>query len=166
MTAKEGAAYQKNLKNNMRIFCIACNDDVEARLTDGREIYPHRLDLHNIPFWKCDNCKNYVGCHHKSTEQTKPLGCIATPEIFKLRQEIHYFLDPIWKSKRISRGKVYANLSIVLERLYHTGELRSVDEANRVLTAVKDLHHSILLSKSYLNPELYFPKIINHEETN
>ena len=38
----------------MLIYCCGCAQDVTARLTDGSEIYPHRLDLADIPFWVCD----------------------------------------------------------------------------------------------------------------
>lgn len=62
----------------MKIYCTGCGKDVQARLTDGAERYPHRPDLYELPFWKCDTCGNYVGCHHKTRAPTKPLGCIAT----------------------------------------------------------------------------------------
>lgn len=79
----------------MKIHCCECGNDVDARLTDGREIYPHRLDLFSLPFWKCDKCKNFVGCHHKTKYRTKPLGCIPTPEIKNARKQIHSLLDPL-----------------------------------------------------------------------
>ena len=63
------------------IFCCGCQSDVQARLTDGAEIYAHRRDLASLPFWKCDACGNFVGCHHKTKHRTRPLGCIPTKEI-------------------------------------------------------------------------------------
>jgi hypothetical protein len=63
------------------IYCCGCESAVQARLTDGREIYPHRPDLADLPFWKCDGCGNHVGCHHKTNDRTRPLGNIPTPEI-------------------------------------------------------------------------------------
>ena len=56
------------------IFCCGCQRKVDARLTNGEEMYPHRYDLANLPFWKCDVCQNFVGCHHKTKNRTKPLG--------------------------------------------------------------------------------------------
>ena len=123
------------------ILCIACGKKVKARLTDGKEIYPHRADLYAIPFWKCDACENYVGCHHKSKQRTRPLGCIATPEILKARYEIHGVIDPLWRSKKIPRKKIYRKLSRVLGREYHTADLRSVAECDLVLNAAKALTH-------------------------
>lgn len=122
-----------------KIFCIACDKGVEARLTDGKEIYPHRPDLYATPFWKCDVCKNYVGCHHRSETPTKPLGCIATPEIFKLRHEIHDIIDPIWRSGIMPRQRVYQLLTEVLGRQYHTADLRSIEECRLILAAAKTL---------------------------
>ena len=68
-----------------KIWCCGCGKEVDARLTDGAEVYPHRRDLASLPFWKCDACGNFVGCHHKTRERTKPLGCIPTPEIKDVR---------------------------------------------------------------------------------
>ena len=76
----------------MILYCCGCERDVTGRLTNGGEIYPHRSDLADLPFWKCDTCKNSVGCHHKTTSPTKPLGCIPTKEIKAARHHIHKFL--------------------------------------------------------------------------
>ena len=121
----------------MKIYCIACSKEVEARLTDGHEIYPHRSDLYGIPFWKCDTCKNYVGCHWKTKQRTKPLGIIATPEIYQLRREIHDKIDPIWRKNKIPRDVIYSRLSKIIGRQYHTGEIRSVEEAQNILKEIK-----------------------------
>ncbi len=124
--------------NNM-IYCCGCNEKIEARLTNGKEIYPHRKDLYDLPFWKCDACGNFVGCHHKTKNRTNPLGCIPTPEIKKARQHIHRILDPIWKSGRISRNEIYSKLSEKLGWKYHTANIRSVEEAREIYKMVKEL---------------------------
>ncbi len=124
----------------MKIYCCACGKDVSARLTNGREIYPHRRDLSRLPFWKCDSCRNFVGCHHKTSKPTTPLGCIPTPEIKNARQQIHRVLDPIWKSKRMSRKKVYQAVANQLGKsTYHTAEIRSVEEARTVYRVAQEL---------------------------
>lgn len=119
------------------IYCVACHREVKARLTDGFEIYPAREDLWGLPFWKCDDCGNHVGCHHKSNQPTKPLGCIATPELYAMRSEIHAVIDPLWKTKKISRGALYHAMGKVLGRPYHTGELQSMEEAEMMLSFAK-----------------------------
>jgi uncharacterized protein DUF3268 len=124
----------------MQIWCVSCQRKVIPVLTDGREIYPHRPDLQSLPFWKCVHCGNYVGCHHKTKDRTRPLGNIPTPELRTLRQAIHRLIDPLWKGPdRLSRNFVYGKLSEALGRNYHTAELRSVEEATRVLDAAKAL---------------------------
>lgn len=124
----------------MKLWCCGCGKDVEPRLTDGAEIYPHRSDLSDLPFWKCDACKNFVGCHHKTRNRTKPLGCIPTPEIKKARNRIHRLLDPIWREGRMPRRELYQAIAtrIGIEE-YHTAEIRTVEEAQKVYRTVKTI---------------------------
>ena len=119
------------------IRCCGCGENVQARLTDGREIYPHRSDLAGLPFWKCDACGNFVGCHHKTKNRTQPLGCIPTPEIKKARQHIHALLDPIWQSGKMKRGEIYRKLSDELGWKYHTANIRRVEEARKVYRIIQ-----------------------------
>ncbi len=122
------------------IYCCGCDTDVAARLTTGREVYPHRNDLYSLPFWKCDTCSNFVGCHHKTTERTKPLGVIPTYAIKEARKKIHAILDPLWKSNRMPRGKIYARIANDLGiPEYHTAEIRSVEVAEQVCQIVARL---------------------------
>lgn len=116
----------------MNLYCCACKKDVPAQLTNGAEIYQHRRDLSDIPFWRCDTCKNYVGCHHKTLMRTRPLGCIPTPAIKESRNDIHAMLDPIWQRGIMSRSKIYSTLSKALGRDYHTADIRSIEDAQKV----------------------------------
>jgi hypothetical protein len=120
----------------VKIYCIACNGDVDARLTDGSEIYQHRPDLYDLPFWKCDKCGGFVGCHHKTKNRTAPLGNIPTNEIRQARKRIHAVLDPLWQSGSITRKALYSQLTEVLGRQYHTAELRSIAECNLIESAL------------------------------
>lgn len=125
------------------IWCCGCKAEVSARLTDGQEIYSHRSDLYSLPFWKCDDCGNFVGCHHKTKNRTKPLGCIPTAEIKNARKHIHRLLDPLWKSGRYKRGAIY---QMIAEKMgvkeYHTAEIRSVDEARKVYRFVQEIRRA------------------------
>lgn len=114
------------------IYCCQCAEKVNARLTNGEEIYSHRPDLYNLPFWKCDICKNFVGCHHKTKNPTAPLGCIPNKEIKEARKHIHSILDPLWKSGKISRKQLYSIMSEKTGRQYHTALIRTIEEARHI----------------------------------
>lgn len=118
-----------------RIYCCGCGHEVDARLTDGGEIYPHRPDLHPLPFWKCDVCGNHVGCHHKTRQRTAPLGCIPTPALKEARRHLHLLIDPLWQSGRIGRRELYAAISQELGWDYHTAQTRTVEEARAAYRA-------------------------------
>ncbi len=121
-----------------KIWCCGCSDKVGARLTNGGEIYPHRADLSKLTFWKCDICKNFVGCHHKTKNRTQPLGCIPTREIKEARKHIHKILDPLWKSGRHNRNRLYGRISDHVGWEYHTAQIRSIEEARKIYRFIKD----------------------------
>jgi hypothetical protein len=102
---------------------------VDARLTDGGEIYPHRPDLYELPFWRCDGCRNFVGCHHKTRNRTAPLGCIPTAELKEARKHLHALIDPIWQSGKMGRKELYAAISRDVGWNYHTATTRTIEEA-------------------------------------
>jgi hypothetical protein len=125
------------------IYCCGCSKDVQARLTDGAEIYPHRPDLFWKNFWICDTCKNSVGCHNETDDPRRPLGIIATREIKAIRQRIHAILDPIWKTgapplRKKYRRKLYAKISEQIGYDYHTAEIKNVSEGERIIGIIKD----------------------------
>lgn len=120
----------------MKIWCCSCARDVEARLTTGAETYPHRPDLHEIHSWKCDHCGCHVGCHRGTT---RPLGCIPTPELARQRRKVHGLMDPLWRGGGMHRREVYARLSAVLGRPYHTADLRDAEEVDLIMDAVGKL---------------------------
>lgn len=121
------------------IFCCGCSSKVRARLTDGREIYPRRPDLADLPFWRCDECGNHVGCHHKTKNRTFPLGVIATPELKGARQHLHALIDPLWQSGRFTRKAIYAAISERVGWPYHTAKIRTVEEARQVYRVVQEI---------------------------
>lgn len=139
----------------MIIYCVACNQDIKARLTNGSEIYPDRKDLGKLPFWKCDQCKNYVGCHHKTADKTKPLGCIATKELMNARKHIHALLDPLYKSKMISRKALYKKISDHLGYEFHTAEIKSIEEGRQIYSLIRRIELE-LRSRPYKCPTCNF----------
>ena len=133
-------------RNVMRVWCCGCGCDVDARLTDGREIYPHRADLRSLPFWRCDTCGNFVGCHHKTKNRTAPLGCIPTPELKEARKHLHALIDPIWQSGRMGRRELYEAISREVGWNYHTAKTRTIEEARAAYKAAQKLAHNAKLS--------------------
>ena len=127
--------------DKVKIYCCGCKQDTEARLTDGSEVYPHRKDLYSLPFWKCDKCGNFVGCHHKTKDRTRPLGCIPTQEIKAARQKIHRVLDPLWQSGKFNRKELYAKITDKFGWRYHTAKIRSVEEAEDIFNFIKRIEH-------------------------
>lgn len=122
------------------IYCCNCDIDVDARLTNGAEVYPHRPDLAGLPFWRCDTCRSFVGCHHRTTDRTRPLGVIPSREIKRARSEIHRILDPIWKRGKMKRGEVYDEIASRLGiKEYHTAELRDIETARQTYQIIVDI---------------------------
>lgn len=123
----------------MIIYCCQCKQDVDSLLVTGKDVYGHRKDLHSLPFWRCNTCRNFVGCHHKTKNRTKPLGVIANKEIKNARIHIHALLDPIWQKKRLPSGVIYAKINEKLGYPYHTAEIRDIDVAREVYRIVREI---------------------------
>lgn len=124
----------------MKIYCCPCEADVDCRLVTGKDVYPHRKDLASVTFWRHDKCGNFVGTHHKSMTPLKPLGCIPTKDVKAYRQKIHSALDPLWKTGAFNRKEVYRKISkLIGTDIYHTAEIRTVDEARKVLEAIETI---------------------------
>lgn len=121
------------------IYCCGCSRSVSARLVSGEEIYPHRPDLFELPFWVCDTCSNYVGCHYKTADRIRPLGNIPTRELRNARKHIHAILDPLWKEKKVKRGELYSIISKKLGYQYHTAEIRDIEEARKIWKMVRNI---------------------------
>ena len=123
----------------MDIHCVECAGKVNASLVYGTDVYPHRPDLATLPFWRCDICRNHVGCHWKTKNPTRPLGCIPNAALKNARQHIHALLDPLWKSGKYGRGEVYKIVGDKIGRKYHTAQIRSVEEARNIYRIVKEI---------------------------
>lgn len=121
------------------LHCCGCDKKVTPRLTDGKEIYPHRNDLYRLPFWVCDACGNYVGCHHKTGNPTKPLGCIPTPQLRKARAAVHMYVDPIWRRKLRSRKQLYADISREIGYPFHSADTKTVADCYHIMDVVVHL---------------------------
>lgn len=122
------------------IFCCNCNTIRSCRLVSGKIIYFNRGDLWNKKFYQCPLCKGYVGCH---PDTRVPMGTIPTPELRKLRADIHVEIDPIWRKGYMMRSAVYQEISDRLGKAFHSAEINSVDEAHLVLQIIKEIKDEI-----------------------
>lgn len=119
----------------MKLYCCGCRKVIIASRTSGAKVYPHRPDLENLTFYVCPACKNWVGTH----KDGRPLGVIPTPEIRQARQQIHAVLDPLWMSGKLKRKEIYKRLSDALGYEYHTANIRSIREAEKILQTLKGI---------------------------
>ena len=117
------------------IYCVTCGANIVAYLTTGLEIYPHRPDLSSKYFYRCPICKNYVGCHLGTRS---PLGCIPNKKLKEARIKVHNFIDPLWKSGKMSRKEIYKILSKHFGYEYHNGNTKSISECEEAIKVIKD----------------------------
>lgn len=98
---------------------IQCYCGGMATLKSNAEIYGREYG--NGRAWVCENfavCRGSVGTHPNGGA----LGTIPDPETKKLRMEVHAAIDPIWKSKKYSRGHMYRRIAEVLGvPIFHVG---------------------------------------------
>lgn len=121
--------------------CLECG--TFAYITSGREVYPHRLDLFNKPFWVCPECDARCGCHPGTTVA---LGRPAGPATRRARSAAHEAFDPLWREKtydnprgRVSRGRAYQWLGRQLGIAQpHIGEM-TAEQCEQVVEKVKHL---------------------------
>lgn len=113
------------------IYCVQCDESVRPNLVYGFRVYPHREDLRDKMFYQCPICGNYVGTHRDG----RPLGTIPTAPLRKARNRVHKIIDQYWlpTKDRKKRKELYAALSRFLGREYHTGELNSLCECDKVI---------------------------------
>jgi len=95
------------------VKCNYCNQF--ADLVTGEIIYPHRKDLADRKFWKCNPCNAYVGCHKPNKihgfKGNEPLGFLARKRLRYWKMEAHKLLDPIWRNKIMTRTETYQCLA-------------------------------------------------------
>lgn len=92
-----------------------------ARLTDGREMYGHRPDLFEKPFYKCDSCGSYCGCHPGTT---RSLGIPANAMTRDARSKLHdRMIDPLWQNAVIT-GEYYPEDALARSIITKTARAR------------------------------------------
>ena len=85
-----------------QVTCPYCQSD--AQFVDSISIY--KVRSYGMAY-ACFPCGAWVGVH-KGTD--KPLGRLANAELRKWKIKAHAAFDPLWKSKKMSRGAAYRHL--------------------------------------------------------
>lgn len=120
----------------MSLICPYCN--LDAPMVGGDEIYPHRPDLYHKHFYRCPQCKAFVGCHPGTA---KPLGRLADEKLRKAKMAAHASFDRLWKNGgKMSRREAYAWLASALgipSKQCHIG-MFDLDGCERVLEVVRN----------------------------
>lgn len=107
---------QKDVGPAIVVACPYCGN--AAEWVNNEVIYGKRYGAS----WKayyCEPCDAYVGCHENTR---RPKGTLANKETREWRIKAHDALDPFWKTKRVPRGKLYADIARDLGREIHIGE--------------------------------------------
>ena len=114
-------------------ICPYCK--VETKLADSECIYGRSYGF----IYLCEPCKAYCGVH-KGT--LKPLGTPANKELRALRKEAHSLLDPLWKSGKFKRSRLYKDLAIAVgvDVPLHIGETTK-ELCERVITVLKERYY-------------------------
>lgn len=105
-------------------ICPYCGKASEH--VDGTAIYPHRPNLAEKKFWRCQSCDAYVGCHQGTPE---PLGSLANAELRKARSEAHSAFDVLWSNvgAPMTRKEAYAWLAAELNIEADAGHIALFD---------------------------------------
>ncbi len=102
----------------------------QAIWCENKEIYGKNYGK-SYMCWLCKFCNAYVGCHNNTKN---PLGTMTNAETREWRKKVHEKIDPLWKSGKISRGKLYRNITrqLGLKKSYHTG-YSDIEQCKKIL---------------------------------
>jgi hypothetical protein len=110
-----------------------CGAEVEFRFCSDH--------FHGAQAWYCVNypeCYSYVKAHADGT----PMGTLEDTNTRGLRFKIHNYVDPLWKTRLITRHETYdwlASLVGMEPGTFHVGELDK-SAAERVIEILKTQH--------------------------
>ena len=119
------------ISDDNRVYCCQCKKYITPDTVKGDVIYPALPQFKDKLFYQCRDCKNYCG------RSNAKLVTIPTPEVRKLRKEVHEIIDPLWKDGMVSRGFVYKCMSDYMGYDYHNSSLSELNEAKKALRAAK-----------------------------
>lgn len=105
---------------------VKCYCGSSASLRSNSLLYRGK-EYGNGRAWICDRypeCLGSIGTHPDG----RPLGTIPDEETKKLRIQVHALMDPLWKSKKITRNSMYYKLGKAMgKRAFHVGESNAAE---------------------------------------
>nr|DAV53527.1 MAG TPA: zinc finger domain-containing protein [Caudoviricetes sp.] len=113
-----------------KIWCVTCNKYVDAELGLYGDIFPNRLEKAKLPIWICPMCGNYVLTHSKTY---RPVGVIGNKQIRIFRLAIHKQLGKACQDSTLTIRDCYGVMSAVLGYKFHSGKLKTINEALKAL---------------------------------
>ena len=112
--------------------CNHCGNDAEW--VENKEVYKKNYGK-SYMMWLCRRCDAYVGCHNNTKQ---PLGeYLAKEDLRKARMRAHAIIDPLWKSGRYQRHKIYLALSDAFGYRVHIGETKTPAECEEIIKTAK-----------------------------
>lgn len=118
----------------MSLYCCTCKTQTRTRLVTGELVYPNNRKLEDTPFILCTQCKtSFVGCHPNTR---KPLGPMAGTDLRRARSDLHGHMDRLWKRGVMTRKEMYKRISEAVGFTFHTGSLKTVEEAEKIKLTV------------------------------
>lgn len=114
------------------MICPYCKK--EAKWINNKEVYGKQFGRSYMCYY-CKDCDAYVGCHNNTKN---PLGTMANASLRKMRQHVHSVLDPLWKSGKYTRGKIYQMLQDAFGEPVHIGE-SDVEKCKEIIRTLEKL---------------------------
>lgn len=114
---------------------MKCNHcDKEAQWVENKKVYGKNYGKSYMIWW-CEDCDAYVGCHKNTVI---PLGkYLVKAPVRKARQKVHAVIDPLWKSGKYTRKKVYQMLNDAFGYQIHIGNTKSIKECEDIIKTTK-----------------------------
>ena len=123
----------------IKVLCDYCGKPAE--LVTGKQVYPYRVDLHSLVFFRCVPCDARVGTHKRTK---KPLGRLANAELRLAKGRAHAAFDPLWKDGEMSRHRAYRWLAKqigIAPDDCHIG-MFDLEQCRAVVRAVRERSHA------------------------
>jgi len=124
-----------------KLHCTSCNKTVNATIKKETEIYPDRkaylAKREPRDYWACV-CGSHV---RVDKEKVHVRYVLTTGKFSAIKNNIHSLIDPIWKSKKMTRPEVYRYMSkITKTKDFHVSLISCMKDAEKALKEAETLN--------------------------